>query len=89
MACMIYFARCINIIFNSFLASYNLENKIHTRHLLSHIIILCQQVHLLTFDTWLSIVMATHFPPLCYQFDKFVETFYKVLDVGFWVYLLE
>ena len=38
MACMFYFARCMNIIFNSLLAHLvimmfiQLENKIHTRH---------------------------------------------------------
>jgi len=41
---MFYFARCINIIFNSLLVQLikydihtTLKNKIHTRHLQSHI----------------------------------------------------
>jgi len=47
MACMFYFPRGINIIFNSLLAQlvkydvqfvHTTQNKIYTRHLLSHII---------------------------------------------------
>ena len=36
---MFYFARCINIIF-----THNSKNKIHTRHYLSHIIIILMTV---------------------------------------------
>ena len=42
MACIFYFARCMNIIFNSLLAQlvkYDSQNKIYTRHFY-HILLL-------------------------------------------------